>query len=140
MKILFVRHGETNANKQGISQGQGVNESLNKQGKIQAKKLALRLKKEKFDIAYTSDLKRAKETADEIMTFHKKVKLIVTKALREKHHGLMEGKPHLENKRILEGKDFLTFKAGGESIQETQERALRFFHEIWKKNKNKLFF
>ncbi len=63
--LTLVRHGETDMNKESIIQGSNVDMPLNKTGKAQAKKAAEKLKTEKsFDVILTSDLKRARETAD----------------------------------------------------------------------------
>jgi len=74
MKIIIVRHGESLANSKNISQGSGdewTDTPLTKKGKGQAKKVAERLKEEDIEVIYSSDLKRAKETAREIGKFHK---------------------------------------------------------------------
>jgi phosphoserine phosphatase len=81
-KIFIIRHGESIANALGKHQGQRIDTSLSEKGIEQAKKIARRLKEEKIDIIYSSDLKRAKETAEEINRFHKK-ELRLDKRLRE---------------------------------------------------------
>jgi broad specificity phosphatase PhoE len=66
MKLIIVRHGESEANKKGIHQrrkDEWSDTSLSKDGIFQAKQVAERLKDEKIDGIYASDLKRAKETA-----------------------------------------------------------------------------
>ena len=73
INIILVRHGESLANAQDISQGNNDEYSdtpLSKKGKEQAIKVAERLKKEPLDLIYSSDLKRAKETAEIINTLH----------------------------------------------------------------------
>ncbi|MAG39352.1 hypothetical protein CMI41_00070 [Candidatus Pacearchaeota archaeon] len=83
MKIYLVRHGESKANAKGIHQGQKIDTSLSKKGLEQAKKIAERLKDKTFEIIYSSDLKRAYETAKEISKFHN-LKIVKDKRLREK--------------------------------------------------------
>ncbi|OGJ19951.1 hypothetical protein A3K73_03250 [Candidatus Pacearchaeota archaeon RBG_13_36_9] len=85
MKLILIRHAESEANAKGINQGQKIDTSLSDLGKKQAKQVAQRLKEEKIDIIYSSDLKRAKETAEQINKFHK-LKIIYDKRLREKDH------------------------------------------------------
>ena len=85
MKIIIVRHGQSEANAKKISQGKKdgwVDTSLTKKGRNQAKKIAQRLRNEKIRIIYSSDLKRAKETAKEINKFHN-VKIKLDKRLRD---------------------------------------------------------
>ncbi|MFH8132552.1 MAG: histidine phosphatase family protein, partial [Candidatus Aenigmatarchaeota archaeon] len=69
MKILLVRHAETEGSEKGIFLG-SIDESLNEKGRKQAEKLAERLKKEKIDVIFSSKLKRAKETAEIINRYH----------------------------------------------------------------------
>lgn len=56
MRLILVRHGETKDNDAGILQGQ-LHGELNKSGIEQAEKVAVRLKNEKIDFIFTSDLK-----------------------------------------------------------------------------------
>ena len=58
--------GETASNKAGVLQGQ-LDTPLNETGIQQAKLAGDSLKTTKFDIAYTSDLKRVVQTASEII-------------------------------------------------------------------------
>lgn len=69
MKLIITRHGETEENKAGIIQGY-LPGHLSKTGIEQAKKVVLRLKDEKIDFIYSSDLDRAANTAKEIAKFH----------------------------------------------------------------------
>ncbi|OGJ62383.1 hypothetical protein A3A67_04350 [Candidatus Peribacteria bacterium RIFCSPLOWO2_01_FULL_51_18] len=64
VELTVVRHGETDFNKARIIQGSNIDMPLNKTGKAQAKKAGEHLKGQKFDIVISSDLKRAKETAN----------------------------------------------------------------------------
>ena len=90
MKLIIVRHGETVENANRICQGQEGGH-LSKKGKMQAKKLAKRLKKEKLDAVYSSDLKRTVDTAREIMKFHRHVPLYLDKRIRERFFGDYQG-------------------------------------------------
>lgn len=89
--IYLIRHGETDWNAKRIVQGQTDN-SLNKTGELQAKELAKRLKNIHFDVVFSSDLLRAKRTA-EIIAQEKKLAVQTTKLLRERSFGKFEGKP-----------------------------------------------
>jgi len=91
MKLFLTRHGETIENRKGILQGQKIG-TLSKKGIKQAKKLALRLKDKKIDAIYSSDLARAKNTAKEILVFHPKTRLHLSKNLRERYLGKYAGK------------------------------------------------
>jgi broad specificity phosphatase PhoE len=69
MRLIIIRHGETNDNANGICQGQN-DSPLSENGIAQAKSLALRFKDRKIDAVYSSDLQRAANTALEILKFH----------------------------------------------------------------------
>lgn len=56
--IYIVRHGETDANREGIIQGQ-LDYTLNEKGIIQARGLGRAFAQTSFDFAYSSDLQRA---------------------------------------------------------------------------------
>ena len=79
MRLITVRHGQSIANSKGIKQGnrdEWIDTPLTKKGIEQARKVAEKLKDEDINIIYSSDLKRARQTAEEINKFHKvKVKL-----------------------------------------------------------------
>lgn len=65
MQIFFVRHGETDFNKNEIFQGSEVDKILNSNGVLQSEKTGLYLKKYGlFDKIYSSPLSRAIETAN----------------------------------------------------------------------------
>ncbi len=97
--IYLARHGETEWNKKNKVQGHS-DISLNKTGEIQAKKLGEKLKDVNFEAVFSSDLIRAKRTA-EIIILEKKLAVITTKALRERMFGRFEGKQVEELKNEL---------------------------------------
>ena len=89
-----VRHGQTDANLAGILQGQS-DTPLGDFGRVQARAAAERLRRETFDLFYTSDLRRAYETA-EIIGSAIHLAPVPLPALREWHLGELEGRPHDE--------------------------------------------
>ncbi|MFH1445422.1 MAG: histidine phosphatase family protein [Nanoarchaeota archaeon] len=91
MKLILVRHGRTVDNEKRIMQGQ-MQGKLSEAGKEQAKKVALRLKREKIDFIYSSNLKRASDTAKEIAKYHPDAPIEFVKELRERHWGSLQGK------------------------------------------------
>ncbi len=84
MKITITRHGETVEGLRGENLGGRKHGHLAPSGIEQARTLAKCLKDEEFDIIYSSYLKRAKDTALEVATFHKKTPIKFLKALRER--------------------------------------------------------
>ena len=91
MKLILARHGQTEENLKDIIQGH-LPGKLTDLGIEQAKKLALRLKEEKIDAIYSSDLARASDTAKEIARYHPDTPLYFVIELREKHQGSLTGK------------------------------------------------
>ncbi len=136
MKLIIVRHGETKQNAVGIIQGQSHGE-LSKKGIEQAKKLGGRLKNEKINCMYTSDLKRAFDTAKLISKHHPKIPLIKRKEIREIDFGDLQNKQkdkidyyyHKEN-----DPDYYK-KNNVESLKKIYNRAKKFIDEITEKHK-----
>ena len=88
-KILLVRHGETDWNRDRRIQGQS-DPPLNDAGRAQARALAEQLDGERVDAVYASDLQRARETA-EILAGRLELPVVVDAALRELDFGRWEG-------------------------------------------------
>lgn len=85
--IYFVRHGQTDWNKELKIQGQHDIE-LNEQGIEEAEQLAEKLSEVSFDVAFSSPLKRALKTAEAV--YHGKI--IADIRLAERQFGSLEGK------------------------------------------------
>lgn len=94
MKIYLVRHAETDANTNGILQGQKENLQLNEYGVREATRLKQKLKDISFDACYTSPLVRAWSTA--IILAGDKTVISEDKRLIERYLGQFEGAPRQE--------------------------------------------
>ena len=90
-KLCLIRHGETSWNTERRLQGH-TDIPLNTKGVLQARQMAQALKNTKlfFDVLYTSDLKRAADTANAIVELFG-VEARVDSALRERHFGALQG-------------------------------------------------
>ncbi|KAM6500350.1 phosphoglycerate mutase-like protein [Amanita muscaria] len=122
LRVHLVRHGETEANRQQIVQGQ-LDTELNELGHKQAGLVAKRLRHVPFEIAFSSDLSRAKKTAEAILSYHQGVTLEEQKDLRERFMGNLQGKEW-------------AFKMAG-PVDETIERSDVFIKRInrwWEKH------
>jgi broad specificity phosphatase PhoE len=86
-KLLLARHGETDWNRDGRWQGHS-NTRLNESGRRQAAALAREL--EGVDVLYSSDLDRARETA-EIVGAQLGLEVHFDARLRERSFGAWEG-------------------------------------------------
>ncbi len=94
-RLLLVRHGETDWNRDGRFQGQ-IDIPLNETGKRQGAQAGEFLQAVKIDAAITSSMLRPKETAEEILKYHPAVNLETTEQLWEISHGEWEGKLEAE--------------------------------------------
>jgi len=137
-RIILVRHGETDWNKQGRFQGQ-IDIPLNNNGKSQAKAASEFLKDCILHKAFSSSLSRPKETAQIIVNEHPGIKISLKDNLKEIGHGKWEGK--LESEIKSNWSDLLkTWKLSpekvqmpeGENITEVSTRSIAGWEEICK--------
>lgn len=91
MRMIIVRHGESEWNRMHRYQGQ-LDAPLSELGQQQAEALAERLRSEHLDCIYASPLQRAAFTAEAIARFHPDAMLKYDPALLEIHHGEWQGK------------------------------------------------
>ena len=89
MKVTFVRHGQTDWNKQGKQQGL-ADIPLNETGMEQARKTRELLKGEQFDCAYCSPLMRARQTAN-IICEGRNIPIYLEQRLIERDMGEFQG-------------------------------------------------
>ena len=136
--FYIVRHGQTEWNAKGKLQGH-QDSPLTKKGIKQAEIVQDELKHIQFNGAFSSDLLRAKKTA-EIIALDRDIAIKTTQLLREGYFGRWEGKPYSifanELKQLLD--EFLslsneqkfTYKFPDiESDEEVVTRCLRFLRE-----------
>ena len=117
--LLLVRHGETDWNAQGRLQGH-TDRPLSDFGRRQAQQLAEELSDEELAAIYSSDLARARETA-ELVGERLGLPVVLDPDLREKDWGTWEGLTAVERDRV----EFV-----GESTQAHQERILGALRRI----------
>ncbi len=100
--IYLTRHGKTEWNEKKLIQGHS-DIPLNEKGELQSKQLGEKLKDIHFEAVFSSDLIRAKRTA-EIILLEKKLAVQMTKTLRERYFGKFEGQSFggKKNKNIRE--------------------------------------
>ncbi|MDB4949912.1 MAG: phosphoglycerate mutase [Gemmatimonadetes bacterium] len=128
MKVYLIRHGETDWNRRGLYQGT-TDVSLNDAGRVQARVLAEVLAGVRFDAAYTSPLRRARETAEAVMA-GRGVQLGVLPELREISYGLWQGRGMVPAGRCDAGLEWrwkhdpwsVRFP-GGETLADVRRRA-----------------
>jgi phosphoserine phosphatase len=140
-RILFVRHGETEWNRQQRFQGQ-IDVPLNDNGRVQAGKAAEFLKDVTIDFAVSSPMLRPKETAEIILNYHPNVELQFHEGLCEISHGLWEGKFEQEIEESFPGmleewknSPETVQMPEGENLQQVWERAIETWQSIIKSSK-----
>lgn len=134
-RIILIRHGETDWNDQGRIQGH-LPVPLNARGMAQAEALAVCMRETAFDAVYSSDLLRARQTAEAIvrLTGHE---IRFDERLREWDLGMLSGllrteaeRDHPHITRIY--RDYLVddIIPGGESIRQRFERITEAVSDI----------
>ncbi|MGE6415335.1 histidine phosphatase family protein [Planococcus kocurii] len=127
--IGLVRHGITDWNIQGIAQG-SADVPLNETGRQQATSLAERLvSEEKWDVIISSDLARAKETAEIIGNTLGLPVHHFEPRLRERSGGKIEGTT--EEERLEKwGTDWRTLDLAMENLEDAAERGLACVQDV----------
>ncbi|WP_417813832.1 histidine phosphatase family protein [Thalassospira alkalitolerans] len=90
--FVFIRHGETDANKAGIIAG-STEPPLNDTGREQARAIAPLMARGVWQALYVSPQDRARQTADLVMPGYDPH---ILDGLRERHWGDLEGRPMTE--------------------------------------------
>jgi broad specificity phosphatase PhoE len=135
MNLILIRHGETDWNRIGRCQGV-ADIVLNENGKKQARELAHSLRDHNIKAIYSSDLKRAHETAQHIAEHHN-ITVQLEPGLQEMNQGDLEGLsfPDIRDKyaEVLkqwrESPETLRLPSG-ESLVEVQNRAWKVFEKV----------
>ena len=128
VRITYFVHGTTTDNEKDISSGWSDVE-LSELGIQQSKELADKTRDKKFDAVFTSDLKRAVDSAN--ITWGGKHKIIQDKRLRECNYGDYNAKP---SKVVdpLQEKSIDTPMPNGESYEMVKERIKGFLDDLKK--------
>ena len=133
--IYIVRHGETLWNAEGRIQGH-TDVDLTERGRDQARATGRRLSGIPFDVAYSSDMSRTRETAL-IILGERSIPFNPVPELREYNKGVFEGLtpeeyqdryPDLFQASLINDPDFAP--PGGETIRQCQARMSGFFNTV----------
>ncbi|XP_054609813.1 fructose-2,6-bisphosphatase TIGAR B isoform X3 [Dunckerocampus dactyliophorus] len=122
--LTFIRHGETQYNKDKLLQGQGVDTPLSDTGVRQAEAVGRYLADVPLSEAYASNLQRAVQTAELILannTCSSGVELLLEPLLAERGFGVAEGRPkeELKNMANAAGQSCRDFTPpGGETLEQ----------------------
>ena len=144
MKIYVIRHGETNANREGVLQG--ISDwPLNEDGIKLAEITGKNMKGIKFDACFSSPLVRAKQTAKLVLenSDNKNVDIQIDDRLIEMNMGIYEGKSIKPDNLEVPVVKILLYKLNpfisgrfknGESAGECCKRTQNFLYELAKKD------
>ena len=135
MNVLLIRHGQTDWNCQNKIQGWS-DVDLNNKGISEINDLCKFIKKGYWDYVITSDLTRAKQTA-EIISKKLNIPIVILANLRERNYGVFEGNyiECLKNENIQF--NFLTKVPAGESYKHFYKRIFNCWDIIYRKYKSK---
>ena len=139
MKLFFVRHGETDWNLARRVQGHS-DIPLNEYGRYLARETAKGLKDVPFDLAYTSPLIRARETAELILE-GRNIPIMDAENIKELGFGIYEGMcisgehkaPQTDefNKFFTDTEHYIPAPVA-ESVQVRLERTGKFLQELYR--------
>lgn len=133
--LVLVRHGESEWNAKSLWTG-WTDVELTERGRGQARSEAFLLRDMKFDICFTSTLKRAKQTWDEIRMEIQAtgIATIEDKALDERDYGDLTGKNKWKIKEEYGEELFQKWRRSwdvrppkGESLKDVSERVVPYY-------------
>jgi broad specificity phosphatase PhoE len=130
VKITYFVHGTTTDNEAHISSG-WKDVELSELGIKQSEELTEKTKNMKFDAIFTSDLKRAVDSAN--ITWGKSnIPMFQDERLRECNYGDYNGKPS-EEVEPLQNKSITTPMSNGESYENVKSRISDFLKDLREK-------
>ena len=145
LRLLLVRHTETDWNQQRLFQGQR-DIPLNKIGEYHAAQVADSLKNIRIDLAVSSTLRRPTQTAELILKHHPGVHLKKLDELIEMNYGVWQGKSETEIQQNYPGEleewrtSPMTLQIkDGESLQQVWQRVCLAWDSLVENTKSKIF-
>lgn len=135
-KLILVRHGESQWNEKGLWTGL-TDIGLTEKGKEQARLAGEKLKNFSIDLAFTSKLKRTKQTFDEIKSILGiEIPTISNPALNERDYGIYTGKNKWEIKKEVGDEQFTKIRRSwdttieeGESLKDVYGRVIPYYQD-----------
>lgn len=131
LRLVLVRHGQTDANLNRVLQGQSDGE-LNNTGRQQAGELGRHLKDFRIDQIVASPMRRAQDTAAAIAQYHQ-INVKTTSLIVEWNCGILDGvSAEIFRKKLQEsGVPLSSFHPeGGETLSEVRQRASKFLDDV----------
>ncbi len=135
--LILVRHGLSEWNKKGWWTGWN-NPKLTEKGHEEARQAGESIKDIKLNKAYVSDLIRAQQTLQEILTVieQKKVPITIAPEIKERNYGDLAGKNKWEMKEKYGDEQFMKWRRGwddpipnGESLKDVYDREIPYYEK-----------
>jgi broad specificity phosphatase PhoE len=136
MKLIIIRHGQTNYNKKDLCNGlPNPRVRLTELGKKQAKIAAKKLATKKIEVIFVSKLLRSRQTAKAINQYHK-VPILMDARLNDRLMGVFEGQPAslFYKWRDQQANPWTAKPRGGESYEHMKKRVTSFLNDLQKLN------
>jgi len=137
LHIFIFRHGETHFNERERFTG-WIDSKLTPKGLEDAKKVAEKMKGEKFQIAFKTHLSRSGGTLKQVLKYHPECRKIITDdRMIERSYGILEGKFHKtiiakygKKQFDIWHRSYAVSPHGGESIKMVEKRVLSFINDL----------
>ena len=137
MKLIFIRHAETQVNVNNVTHKTGDAAGLTQLGLKQAQQLVNFCQHEKVELVFSSPERRAQETA-KIIADSLRLNLEVLSCFTERNWGSWEGQSWTEIEKILNGMSleerFTFVPPQGESWQHMEDRLIECLELVTKQN------
>ncbi|HMD93994.1 MAG TPA: histidine phosphatase family protein [Trebonia sp.] len=133
--LFLIRHGESSWNTLGLAQGHNDQAQLTHRGRWQAAEAAERFRGQPVGALYSSDLRRALQTAAAVSDVLG-LPVLADARLRERGLGVLEGTPSAAISPAVLGLGDGTVAdpdarpAGGESVRDLYRRAAAFCNDL----------
>ena len=136
--LILIRHGQSVWNAENRFTG-WTDVDLSEKGVLEAKEAGEELREQRIDVVHTSDLIRAKRTAEIVMSSNAVSGGISTKSdwrLNERNYGDLQGlnkaetaEKHGSEQVHISRRSFDVAPPGGESVEITAERTIPYFED-----------
>ncbi len=134
-KLFIFRHSESWDNRNRVFSG-WRNSGLTQKGVCQAQGIARQLSQFEIDYAFSSHLKRAKQTLEIVIKNHPRTQIFIDDRLIERCYGWLQGR---SNQKIAEEdtnlyarchRDYSLAPLDGESLEMVEKRVLSFLSQF----------
>ena len=134
--LVLLRHGESEGNMNHRFSGTN-DELLTANGRVQALEAGFALKSVRFDIGFTSNLSRAKDTLDIILSVSGcKIPITILDKLNERNYGVLQGMLHKDaiekfgrENIALWKNSYIIGPENGENLTDVYNRTTSAFNE-----------